>query len=71
MRSLTPTTVQVAEVVSGASSRAAQLAVDPESGAVYATVEAHGEFGLDISIVKLDGIEEGSAFPEVCKRPRH
>jgi len=67
MRSLTPTTVGVSELANG-SARGGRVAVDPETGALYATVEAPAEFGLDISIVKLDGIDESSAFPDVRKR---
>jgi hypothetical protein len=35
---------------------------------VYGTVEAAAEFGLDISIVRLDAIEDGTSFPEVRAR---
>lgn len=64
MRSLTPTTVAVSEVASGAA-RAGRVAVDPETGVLYATVEAPAEFGLDISIVKL------TASTSRLRSPRH
>lgn len=66
MRSLTPTTVQVSGDVSASSTaRAARIALDPETGIVYATVEEAAEFGLDVKVVRLEGLDEGASFPEV------
>lgn len=66
MRSLAPTTVQVASInLTSAASRAGQLAVDPESGTVYATIEKATDDGLEVDIVRIEGLEEGAEFSEV------
>ncbi|WOO84954.1 Elongator complex protein 1 [Vanrija pseudolonga] len=66
MRSLAPTTVQVASInLTSAAASAGQLAVDPESGTVYATIEKATEEGLEVDIVRIEGLEEGAEFSEV------
>ncbi|GMK55839.1 hypothetical protein CspeluHIS016_0208950 [Cutaneotrichosporon spelunceum] len=66
MRSLTPTTVQVASVAaSSPGQRGAALGIDPESGNVYAAVERIEEGELHVEIVRLEGLEDGGAFAEV------
>lgn len=64
MRSLTPTTVQVAKL-GGDGYVATRVAVDPENGTTYTTVERVNEDGVEIVIVRLVGLDEGAAFPEV------
>lgn len=69
MRNLTPTTVQVASVAaSSPDRRGAALAIDPESNTVYAAVERIEDGELHVEVVRLDGLEEGSAFAEVRRR---
>ncbi|KLT46470.1 IkappaB kinase complex, IKAP component [Cutaneotrichosporon oleaginosum] len=66
MRSLTPTTVQVASVAaSSPGRRGAAIAVDPESGNVYAAVERIEEGEVHVEIVSLKGLEDGGAFADV------
>lgn len=64
MRSLTPTTVQVARV-GGDGYVATQVAVDPENGTVYTALERVNEDGVAIDIVRQAHLDEGCAFPEV------
>lgn len=66
MRNLTPTTVQVASVAaSSPGRRGAALAIDSESGTVYAAVERIEDGEVLVEIVRLEGLDEGSAFAEV------
>jgi hypothetical protein len=66
MRSLTPTTVQVASVAaSSPGRRGAALAVDPESGNVYAAVERIEDGEVHVEIVRLEGLDAGGAFADV------
>lgn len=68
MRSLTPTTVQVAQLSSAPGSRAAQLVPDPESGSVYVAVERVDDDGVEVDIVRLASLDEGAEFSEVRKK---
>lgn len=65
MRSLTPTNHVVYEA--GPSSgllRITKAAIDPETGAVYATIERRDE-GVEVDIVRLEVNEEGTRKTEV------
>lgn len=64
MRSLSPTTVQVAKV-GGGGYAATQVAVDPENGTVYAALERVNEEGVSVDIVRLEGLDESPSFAEV------
>lgn len=67
MRSLTPTRLGVSELSSiGTSSKAAAVAIDPETGSYYVAVERMNE-GVEVDIIRIDP-RAPTDFPDV--RPR-
>lgn len=65
MRSLTPTGCSIYHPEGFAeSSRFTKLAVDPETGAIYATSERRNE-GVEVDIVKFETLEDGTTSAEV------
>lgn len=68
MRNLTPLGLKIPSLAqAGSSSRASNLAIDPESGAVYVAVEraAEDDGGVEVDIIRLEGLEKQGGEPEV------
>jgi hypothetical protein len=64
MRSLAPTRLGVSELSSiGASSKAAAVAIDPETGSYYVAVERMNE-GVEVDIIRIDP-RAPTDFPDV------
>jgi hypothetical protein len=65
MRSLTLTRAQLAVICTDADSKAGALAVDPESGVLYVTVESKTDMGVEIEVVALTPGPDGGYMREV------
>lgn len=65
MRCLTPTGCSVYGYKADENAvRATKVAVDPETGVIYATYERQHE-GVEISVVRLETLEDGTTVSEV------
>lgn len=65
MRSLTLTRAQAASICGSEDSKAGALAVDPESGVLYVTVESKTDMGVEIQVVALTPGPDGGYMREV------
>ena len=66
MRSLTPTGCSVYGLeVAAEGSKLSKIAVDPETGIIYATSEQLNE-GVEVDILKFERLEDGTTTTEVC-----
>lgn len=71
MRSLTPTACSTYSLETAAEgSRISRVAVDPETGVVYATSESQNE-GVEVDIFKFETLEDGTTTSEVRNDSAH
>lgn len=66
MRSLTPTGCSIyGSDTAAEESKLSKVAVDPETGVIYATSEKQNE-GVEVEILKFETVEDGTTSAEVC-----